>query len=132
MQTSPRATVRRVPERGAYDIATIHAILDDGFLCHVGFVQDEQPFVIPTLYARDGDTIYLHGSPLSRMMRHLEQGMPLCLTVTHVDGLVLARSAFHHSINYRSVVVLGRGYAVPERAAKVAALRVLVDHIVPG
>ncbi len=132
MQPSSRATVRRAPERGAYDLATIHAILDDGFLCHVGFVQDEQPFVIPTLYARDGETIYLHGSPLSRMMRHLEQSLPLCLTVTHVDGLVLARSAFHHSINYRSVVVLGRGYAVTERAAKEAALRVLVDHIVPG
>lgn len=132
MQPSPRATVRRTPERGAYDIATIHAILDDGFLCHVGFVQDDQPFVIPTLYVRDGDTIYLHGAPLSRMMRHLEEGLPLCLTVTHVDGLVLARSAFHHSINYRSVVVLGRGHAITDRAEKEAALRVLVDHVVPG
>jgi len=130
--TPARVAVRRHPERGAYDADTIHAILDEGFLCHVGFVDDAQPFVIPTLYARIGDTLYLHGSPLSRMLRHLADGLPLCVTVTLVDGLVLARSAFHHSINYRSVVVLGRGRVVTERGEKEESLRALVDHVVPG
>jgi len=130
--TPARVAVRRHPERGAYDAATIHAILDEGFLCHVGFVDDAQPFVIPTLYARIGDTLYLHGSPLSRMLRHLADGLPLCVTVTLVDGLVLARSAFHHSINYRSVVVLGRGRVVTERGEKEESRRALVDHVVPG
>ena len=132
MRKQSRIAVRRHPERGAYDAETIHAILDEGFLCHVGFVQDDQPFAIPTLYARVGDTLYLHGSPLSRMLRHLEKGVALCVTVTLVDGLVLARSAFHHSINYRSVVILGQGRTVMEPADKEAALRALVDHIVPG
>ncbi len=130
--TSARGAVRRHPERGAYDAETIHAILDEGFLCHVGFVDDAQPFVIPTLYARAGDTLYLHGSPLSRMLRRLADGLPLCVTVTLVDGLVLARSAFHHSINYRSVVILGRGRIVTEAGDKEEALRALVDHVVPG
>ena len=132
MQTPARVKVRRHPERGAYDAATIHAILDEGFLCHVGFVQDGQPFAIPTLYARAGDTLYLHGSPLSRMLRHLGEGVPLCVTVTLVDGLVLARSAFQHSINYRSVVILGEGRVVTEPADKEEALRALVEHVVPG
>ncbi len=132
MKTQGRTKVRRHPERGAYDAQTIHAILDEGFLCHVGFVVDEQPFVMPTLYARAGDTLYVHGSPLSRMLRHLAEGIPLCITVTLVDGLVLARSAFHHSINYRSVVVLGRGRMVTESREKEEALRILVDHVVAG
>lgn len=131
-RTPARVTVRRHPERGAYDADTIHAILDEGFLCHVGFVADDQPFVIPTLYARAGDTLYLHGSPLSRLPRHLADGIPLCVTVTLVDGVVLARSAFHHSINYRSVVILGRGRVVTEPGAKEEALRALVDGVVPG
>jgi len=135
MSTPPRSArgaVRRHPERGAYDAETIHAILDEGFLCHVGFVDDAQPFVIPTLYARAGDTLYLHGSPLSRMLRRLADGLPLCVTITLVDGLVLARSAFYHSINYRSVVILGRGRMVTEAGDKEEALRALVDHVVPG
>lgn len=130
--SSPRMTVQRHAERGAYDAATIHAILDDGFLCHVGFVQDDQPFVLPTLYVRDGDVIYLHGSALSHMLRRLEEGIPLCMTVTHVDGLVLARSTFNHSVNYRSVVIAGQGYVVTKRAEKDAALRLLVEHVIPG
>jgi uncharacterized protein len=132
MQRTSRTTVRRFPERAVYDIATIHAILDAGFVCHVGFMQDEQPFVIPTLYVRVGERVYLHGSPHSRLLRLTEGGLPLCLTVTHVDGLVLARSAFHHSLNYRSVMILGRGQIVVDQAEKEAALNALVEHIIPG
>ena len=136
MQRTSRTTVRRFPERAVYDIATIQAILDAGFVCHVGCVQDEQPYVIPTLYARVGERVYLHGSPHSRLLRPTEGGLPLCLTVTHVgvdvDGLVLARSAFHHSLNYRSVMILARGQIVAERAEKEAALNALVEHIMPG
>lgn len=132
MQRTARTTVRRHPERGVYDVETIHAILDAGYLCHVGFVQDKQPFVIPTLYARVGEKLYLHGSPFSRALQPVEGGIPLCVTVTHVDGLVLARSAFHHSINYRSVVLLGRGQVVTNRTEKEAALSALVEQVVPG
>ena len=132
MQRTPRTTVKRHPERGVYDAETIHAILDAGFLCHVGFVHDEQPFVIPTLYARVGDKLYLHGSPLSRMLQSVEGGIPLCVTVTHLDGLVLARSAFHHSVNFRSVVVVGRGQVVTDKAEKLAALSALVDQVMAG
>ena len=132
MQRTSRTTVRRFPERAVYEIATIQAILDAGFVCHVGFVQDEQPYVIPTLYARVGERVYLHGSPHSRLLRPTEGGLPLCLTATHVDGLVLARSAFHHSLNYRSVMILARGQIVVEQAEKEAALNALVEHIMPG
>jgi nitroimidazol reductase NimA-like FMN-containing flavoprotein (pyridoxamine 5'-phosphate oxidase superfamily) len=102
-----RNTVRRIPDRGSYDRDTVYEILDAGFLCHVGFTVEDQPFVIPTLYGRSDDQLYLHGAPASRMLKTLADGVRVCLTVTHVDGLVLARSAFHHSINYRSVVVFG-------------------------
>src|SRR5262245_19675899 len=102
-----RTRVRRLPERGAYDRETIHAILDAGFICHLGFVVDGQPFVIPTGYARLDERVYIHGSTASRMVRTLSSGVNVCMTVTLVDGFVLARSAFHHSVNYRSVVVLG-------------------------
>jgi len=132
MQRTSRTRVRRHPERGVYDTETIHAILDAGFLCQVGFVRDEQPFVIPTLYARVGEKLYLHGSPLSPMLRQVEGGIPLCITVTHMDGLVLARSAMKHSVNYRSVMVLGRGQVVTDRAEKEAALEALVEQVVPG
>lgn len=132
MQRTARATVQRHPERGVYDAETIHAILDAGYLCHVGLVLDEQPVVLPTLYTRVGEKLYLHGSPFSHMMQPVEGGLPLCVTVTHVDGLVLARSAFHHSINYRSVVILGRAYVVTDRAEKEMALGALVDQVVPG
>jgi nitroimidazol reductase NimA-like FMN-containing flavoprotein (pyridoxamine 5'-phosphate oxidase superfamily) len=106
-EQGPRNTVRRIPDRGSYDRETVNGILDAGFLCHVGFAVDGQPFVIPTLYGRSDDQLYIHGAPASRMLKTLADGVPICLTVTHLDGLVLARSAFHHSMNYRSVVLFG-------------------------
>jgi nitroimidazol reductase NimA-like FMN-containing flavoprotein (pyridoxamine 5'-phosphate oxidase superfamily) len=127
-----RTTVRRLPQRGHYDKAQIFAILDEGFLCHVGFCVDDQPYVIPTLYARHGESIYLHGSAASRTLRAMEKGIPVCATVTLVDGLVLARSAFHHSMNYRSVVVHGTATLVSDEAEKLQALQLFTDHVVPG
>ena len=132
-----RATVRRLPQRGAYDSQTIHAILDAGFLAHVGFCVDGQPFVIPTLYGRTHDAeglgrLYLHGSAASRMLRELSTGVRACVTVTHVDGIVLARSAFHHSMNYRSVVAFGIARSVDDIQGKVEALRVISDHLIDG
>lgn len=127
-----RTRVRRLPRRGAYDRATIDAILDEGLVCHVGFVVDGQPFVIPTLHARDGDRLLVHGSAASRMLEMLKDGVDVCVTVTLTDGLVVARSAFESSMNYRSVVVLGKARAVEEPAAKMAALRALVEHLIPG
>jgi nitroimidazol reductase NimA-like FMN-containing flavoprotein (pyridoxamine 5'-phosphate oxidase superfamily) len=129
-QRTERTRVRRLPERAAYDRATVHAILDEGFTCHVGFVAGGQPYVIPTGYARVGDTLYLHGSTGSRL--GLRPGMEVCVTVTLLDGLVLARSAFHHSMNYRSVMAIGPTRPVADLGEKEAALRALVDHIVPG
>jgi uncharacterized protein len=126
-----RTKVRRLSKRAVYDKAQVHAILDEGFLCHVGFVQDGQPFVIPTLYARSGETLYMHGSGASRMLKTLAQGVDVCVTVTLVDAYVLARSAFHHSMNYRSVTALGRARLVADETEKLAALRVITDHIVP-
>jgi len=126
-----RNTVKRIPKRGHYDKATVYEILDDGFLCHVGFVANGQPFVIPTAYGRSGDTLYLHGSSKSRMMLALEQGIQACITVTHFDGLVLARSTFHHSMNYRSAVVFGQGRIV-EGAEKMEALEVVTENILKG
>jgi uncharacterized protein len=128
---TPRTKVRRLSKRAVYDKAQVHAILDEGFLCHVGFVQDGQPFVIPTLYARSDETLYMHGSGASRMLKTLAQGVDVCVTVTLVDGYVLARSAFHHSMNYRSVTALGRARLVSDENEKLAALRVITDHIVP-
>jgi len=124
-------TVRRHPERGRYDRETVDAILDDGFLCHLGFVVDGQPYVIPTLHARVGDVLYLHGSPASRMLQQLGSGASVCVTVTHLDGIVLAKSVFNHSVNYRSAVVLGTPRRV-EGDEKVAALEAIVEHIAPG
>ena len=129
-QPTDQTRLRRLPERGAYDRATVHAILDEGFICHVGFVVDGQPYVIPTGYARVGETIYLHGSTGSRL--GLRPGMDVCVTVTLLDGLVLARSAFHHSMNFRSVMALGRTRAVRDLEEKETALRALVEHIIPG
>jgi uncharacterized protein len=129
---TPRTQVRRLPDRGRYDSETIYRILDEGFLCHVGFVVDGQQFVIPTGYARVGDAIYLHGSAASRMLRTLAGGVQVCVTVTLVDGLVLARSAFHHSMNYRSVVILGTAHAVEDPAEKLRALEAFTNHVVPG
>src|SRR5580698_10164643 len=129
---SKRITVQRLPDRGKYDAETIHAILDAAFVCHVGFVVDGQPFVIPTNYARDGEKLYLHGSSASRMLRTLAGGVQVCVTVTHVDGLVLARAAFHHSVNYRSVVALGRAVLVEDRDEKMHALELFTNYVVPG
>ncbi|HSB60457.1 MAG TPA: pyridoxamine 5'-phosphate oxidase family protein, partial [Vicinamibacteria bacterium] len=129
---TPRTSVRRLPGRAAYDRATVVAILDEAIVCHVGFVVDGQPFVIPTIYARVGDRVYLHGSAASRMLRRLAEGVEACVTVTLLDGLVLARSAFHHSMNYRSVVALGRARPVADPAEKLAALEAIVEHVVPG
>lgn len=127
-----RTRLKRLPKRGAFDRETIYAILDEAFICHVGFVVDGQPYVIPTGFARVGGDLYIHGSAASRMLRHLSGGVDVCVTVTLVDGLVLARSAFHHSINYRSVVVLGNAILVDDAAEKNAALEALTEHIVPG
>ena len=127
-----RTQVKRLPKRGNYDRETVYSILDTAFVCHVGFSVDGQPFVIPTNFGRSGDTLYLHGSAASRMLKTLSGGVPVCVTVTHVDGLVLARSAFHHSVNYRSVVVLGRARVVSDPAEKMEALRCFTDHMIPG
>ena len=127
-----RTRVKRLPNRGAYDRDTIYAILDAGFICHVGYVMDGQPYVIPTGYARIRDDLYIHGSSASRMLRNLAQGVDVCVTVTLVDGLVLARSAFHHSINYRSVVVLGKATLVEDAEEKDKALEAFTEHIIPG
>lgn len=130
--SSPRTRVVREPERGVYDRAAAYRILDEGFVCHVGFVVDGQPFVIPTGYGRAGDNLYVHGSAASRMLRRIDQGVPVCVTVTLLDGLVLARSIFNHSMNYRSVVVLGTAVAVADPKEKLEALRLLSEHILPG
>ena len=127
-----RTTLARRPDRGSHDRAIINRILDEGFVRHVGFVWDGQPFVIPTGYGRVGDTLYIHGSAASRMLRNLQAGVNLSLTVTLLDGLVLARSAFHHSVNYRSVVVLGTAELVENDEEKLTALQLISEHIVPG
>ena len=127
-----RTRVVREPDRGAYDRETAYRILDEAFLCHVGFVVDGQPFVIPTSFGRKDATLYIHGSAASRMLRQMKQGVPVCITVTLLDGLVLARSVFNHSMNYRSVVILGKATLVENPEEKLAALRVLSEHILPG
>ncbi len=127
-----RTQVRRLPKRGAYDRDTVYAILDEGFICHMGFDTERGPVVIPTSYGRKDDKLYVHGSAASRMLRTLSEGAPVCVTVTLLDGLVLARSAFHHSINYRSVVVFGQARPITEREPKMEALRVISDQIVTG
>ena len=121
----------REPDRAVYDREAVNRILDEGFLCHVGFVVEGQPFVIPTSYGRDGNVLYVHGSAASRMLRNLTQGIPVCITVTLLDGLVLARSIFNHSMNYRSVVILGTATLVDDPEEKLKALRVLSEHIIP-
>jgi nitroimidazol reductase NimA-like FMN-containing flavoprotein (pyridoxamine 5'-phosphate oxidase superfamily) len=126
-----RTTVKRLPKRGQYDRETINAILDEGFICHVGFLLDEQPYVIPTGYARMGDDLYIHGSSASRMLRNLSEGINVCVTVTLIDGLVLARSAFHHSMNYRSVVILGNAALVTDNDEKNKVLEAFTEQIVP-
>jgi hypothetical protein len=127
-----RTRVRRLPKRGVYERETVYRILDEGLVCHVGFVAEGKPVVIPTGYGRQGNTLYFHGSTASRMFRALGQGADVCVTVTLLDGLVLARSAFHHSMNYRSVVIFGRARVVEEPTAKLEALRAFTEHMAPG
>jgi len=128
---TPRTRVVREPQRAVYDRDAVNQILDEAFLWHVGFAVDGQPYVIPTSYGRDGGMLYIHGFAASRMLRNLDQGVPVCITVTLLDGLVLARSIFNHSMNYRSVVILGTATLVDDPAEKLAALRALSEHIIP-
>jgi nitroimidazol reductase NimA-like FMN-containing flavoprotein (pyridoxamine 5'-phosphate oxidase superfamily) len=127
-----RTTLKRLPKRGQYERESVYSILDEGFICHVGFAVEGQPFVIPTGYARLDDTLYIHGSQASRMLRTLADGVDVCVTVTLIDGLVLARSAFHHSMNYRSVVVFGRATVIDDKDEKLAALFSFSEHVVRG
>src|SRR5215471_9877614 len=132
IHSTSRTRVVREPQRAVYDREAAYQILDEAFICHVGFVVDGQPFVIPTGFGRAGDSLYIHGSAASRMLRNLDEGLAVCVTVTLLDGLVLARSIFNHSMNYRSVVVLGTAHAVEDPAEKLEALRLLSEHIIPG
>ena len=132
MELTKRSELRRMPVRGSHEWSTISHILDEGFLAHVGFSVNNQPFVIPTLYGRRGETLYLHGSAASRMLRELQAGIQACVTVTLVDGLVLARSAFHHSMNYRSVVAFGSATKIEDPVYKVQCLQVISEHVIPG
>jgi nitroimidazol reductase NimA-like FMN-containing flavoprotein (pyridoxamine 5'-phosphate oxidase superfamily) len=129
---SERTTVRRLAKRGSYDRALIYEVLDSALICHVGFAVDGSPFVIPTIHVRIGDRLYFHGSPASRMLKALAQGVEVCVTVTIVDGLVLARSAFHHSMNYRSVMVFGTAHAVEHAEKKLRVLHALSDQLIRG
>ena len=129
---TPRTRVVREADRAVYDRETVYRILDEGFLCHAGFVVDGQPFVIPTSYGRKDASLYIHGSAASRMLRQMKEGVPVCITVTLLEGLVLARSIFNHSMNYRSVVILGKATLVDDPTEKLAALRILSEHILPG
>jgi nitroimidazol reductase NimA-like FMN-containing flavoprotein (pyridoxamine 5'-phosphate oxidase superfamily) len=131
-ETTDRTTVRRLPKRASYDRQTVYSILDEALICHVGFVVEGKPVVIPTIHARLNDCLYLHGSQASRMLRTLRGGVDVCLTVTLLDGLVIARSAFHHSMNYRSVVVYGVATEVSDGEEKLTALETIVEHVVPG
>lgn len=127
-----RTTVHRLPKRAAYDLDLIRSILDEALICHVAFTVDGSPVVIPTIHTRIGDRLYFHGSAASRMLRSLRDGVEACVCVTLLDGLVLARSAFHHSMNYRSAVIFGRATAVIDREEKLRVLAALVEHVVPG
>lgn len=127
-----RTRVKRLPARGVYDRDTIYSILDEGLVCHVGYIFEGQPYVIPTGYARIGDDLYIHGSSASRMLRNIAAGVEVCVTVTLLDGLVLARSAFHHSMNYRSVVILGKALLVDDSDEKSSALEAFTEQMIPG
>lgn len=127
-----RTTLKRLPKRGDYKKDVVYKILDEGFVCHIGFIADGNPYVIPTGYARQGDRLIFHGSTASRMMRSLSEGIDVCVTVTLIDGIVLARSAFHHSFNYRSVVMFGCATLITDREEKMSALEAFTEHIMPG
>jgi len=124
--------IKRLPKRGHYDRETIYQILDEALICHVGFVENNQPYIIPINFARVGDAIVLHGAKASRLLKHIEAGNPVCIEVTLVDGLVLARSVFHHSVNYRSVVLFGTGQSIEGEQEKMAALEAITEHLIPG
>ena len=130
--TSKRSTVTRAPQRARYDIDTVHCILDAGFVCHVAFSSNDQPFVIPMVYAREGNSLFLHGATSSRLMSQLAKEVPISIAVTHVDGIVAARSAFHHSLNYQSVVALGKAQLVESRDEKMHASKIIVEHLLKG
>jgi uncharacterized protein len=127
-----RTRVKRIPKRASYDRDAIYSVLDTALVCHVGFAIDRQPYVIPTLHVRIGDRLYIHGSAASRMLGAAAEGTPIAITVTHIDGLVLARSAFHHSVNYRSAVILGAATLVTDPSEKLAVMKGLIDHVAPG
>lgn len=127
-----RNRIKRLPKRGQYDRETIYRILDEALICHVGFVDKKQPYVIPINFARVGDSIVLHGAKASRLLKHIEAGHPICVEATIVDGLVLARSVFHHSMNYRSAIVFGKGHLIQHESEKLAALRAVAEHLIPG
>lgn len=129
---SKKNTIRRLPKRGYYDRDMVYDILDEALICHVGFMENGQPYVIPTSFARVDDTLILHGAKASRLLKHIEAGHPVCVEVTIVDGLVLARSVFHHSMNYRSVVLFGRGRLLTDEHEKLAALEAVTEHLIPG
>lgn len=124
-------TVKRVPNRGQYDKETVYAVVDDALICHVSFIYDERPVIIPTIHARDGDNLLLHGATSSRMMRHIATGADLAVAVTHLDGLVLARSVFHHSMNYRSAVLFGKGHLIEDQDEKMKALEIFTEKLIP-
>ena len=125
-------TVRRLANRGHYDKATIYPIIDEALICHVGFVQDTQPFIIPMIHARRDDTVYLHGAATNRLLNHVTEGHPLCIAITILDGIVFARSVFHHSMNYRSVALFGKGTVIENGDQKLSALEVISDHVARG
>lgn len=127
-----RNQIRQLTKRGQYDKAAVYDIIDEGFICHVGFTEGDQPFVIPFLYARMDDSLVLHGAPSSRLIKHCQSGKPVCIAITLLDGLVLARAVFHHSLNYRSVVLFGKGHTIDGEDEKLQALRVLTEHLAPG
>ena len=128
----PRDRIQRAPHRGVYDLAAIHEIIDEALYCHVGFVQDGQPYVIPSIHARDGNDLLLHGATSSRLIKHIQEGHDICVTITILDGLVLARSIYSHSMNYRSAVLFGKGKLIDDPAETYRALEVLSDHVMPG
>jgi uncharacterized protein len=132
IEQTERTKLKRIPKRGSFDRETVYKILDEAFICHIGFSVDGQTFVIPTAYGRKGNTLFVHGSAASRMMREMSKGIDVCITITLVDGLVLARSAFHHSMNYRSVVIFGKAEIVTEESEKNDALFTFTEHLIKG
>jgi len=132
MNNSQRSKIKRIPSRGYYDKDTINQIIDEALYCHVSFAQSNQPFIIPTIHARMGDKIVLHGAKGSRMMKYIAEGNEVCIAITLMDGLVLARSVFHHSMNYRSVVIFGKGKLIENKVKKLEALEAITEHLIPG